>query len=211
MSERRMAKAGRPRNFDRNAALSCAMEAFWAKGYDGVTLEDLQKVMGGLSPPSFYAAFGSKEKVFREAVALCAQSMGAPIVSALSHGKSARESVQAMLLAAVDAFTQRGRPCGCMVTTNWTACMPRHESIRDFLGELRNSRRKLIRDRLRQGVRDGDIPKGADVSSMARFYAMTLDGLSIEARDGSSPKALRSIVQGAMAAWTGFLGPGNVL
>jgi len=32
------------------------MEVFWAHGYAGATLEDLQAVMGDISPPSFYHA-----------------------------------------------------------------------------------------------------------------------------------------------------------
>jgi AcrR family transcriptional regulator len=43
------------------------MEVFWARGYDGATLEELQAAMGGIAPPSFYAAFGSKDQLFREA------------------------------------------------------------------------------------------------------------------------------------------------
>jgi AcrR family transcriptional regulator len=204
-----MAKAGRPRSFDRDSALRRAMEAFWSKGYDAVTLEDLQQAMGGLAPPSFYAAFGSKEKVFREAIELYVRTEGAPTIEALSRGKTARESVQAMLVAAVDVLTQRDKPCGCMVAANFAACSPRHEAVRELLSELRNLRRKKIRDRLRQGVKDGDLPKDADVPSMARFYSMTLDGLSLEAREGASRKALGAMIRGAMAAWDGWLPPAN--
>jgi hypothetical protein len=36
-----MAKRGRPAGFDRAEALQRAMELFWARGYEGATLEDL--------------------------------------------------------------------------------------------------------------------------------------------------------------------------
>jgi AcrR family transcriptional regulator len=65
------------------------MELFWAKGYEGATLAELQRVMGGITAPSFYAAFGSKEALFREAVALYHQTQGAPIVKALAEGPTA--------------------------------------------------------------------------------------------------------------------------
>src|SRR5437016_4416200 len=60
-TNRNMSRTGRPREFDRDEALQRAMELFWAQGYEGATLADLQKAMGGITAPSFYAAFGSKE------------------------------------------------------------------------------------------------------------------------------------------------------
>ena len=65
-----MAKRGRPAGFDRAEALHHAMELVWARGYEGATLGDLQAAMGGISPPSFYHAFGSKEALFKEVAEL---------------------------------------------------------------------------------------------------------------------------------------------
>src|SRR5262245_34969193 len=63
-----MAKRGRPRTFDREEAVRQARDVFWALGYEGATLADLQRAMGGITAPSFYAAFGSKEQLFREVI-----------------------------------------------------------------------------------------------------------------------------------------------
>lgn len=58
-----MAPRGRPRSFDRDQALERVMQVFWAKGYEGAQLTDLVAAIG-ITPPSFYAAFGSKEAAF---------------------------------------------------------------------------------------------------------------------------------------------------
>src|SRR5688572_25410961 len=87
-----VARRGRPRSFDREEALRRAMEIFWALGYEGATLTDLQEAMGGITAPSFYAAFGSKESLFREAVELYKKTQGAPIAKALAEGPTARSS-----------------------------------------------------------------------------------------------------------------------
>ena len=57
---------GRPKNFDRAAALHQAMELFWERGYEGTSFDELIAAMG-ISPSSFYNAFGSKERLYKEA------------------------------------------------------------------------------------------------------------------------------------------------
>jgi len=196
-----MARRGRPRSFDREDALRRAMEVFWALGYEGATLTDLQEAMGGITAPSFYAAFGSKEELFREAVELYSRTLGAPMMKALAEGPTARAATEALLESAVEAFCKPGMPRGCMLVLGAMNSMPANKSVQDYLRGLRARRQKAIQRRLQRGVAEGELPSRLDLSILASFYATLVDGLAIQARDGASRKALRFAVRCAMAAW----------
>lgn len=196
-----MSRTGRPREFDRDQALLRAMEIFWAQGYEGTTLADLQKAMGGLTAPSFYAAFGSKEDLFREAVELYKKTQGGPIGKALTEGPTARASVEAMLRASAESVCGPGTPRGCMMVLAGINCAATNKSVEDFLREQRALREKGLRQRLRRGIADGDLPASTDINGLVSFYTSILDGMAIRARDGASRKALTDIVRYAMAAW----------
>jgi AcrR family transcriptional regulator len=196
-----MPRTGRPRGFDRQEALQQAMTVFWRLGYEGATLEDLQAAMGGISPPSMYAAFGSKEKLFREATQLYATTIGSRPMRALTAHPAARTAVEAMLHEAADVYGTPGTPAGCLVVTGAINCTPAGKGVHDHLQEFRQQAPQLIRDRLERGVADGDLPPGLDLAAIASFYTTVLHGLAIRAHDGASREALTAAADAAMAAW----------
>ena len=124
---------GRPRSFDRADALLRAMRVFWACGYEGATLTALQEAMGGIAPPSFYAAFGSKEALFREAVELYSRTLGQPMMKALEEGSTARASIEALLYAAAEAFCKPGLPRGCMLVQGALDSAPGNQNVQDYV------------------------------------------------------------------------------
>jgi AcrR family transcriptional regulator len=177
------------------------MEVFWALGYEGATLEDLQAAMGGINPPSFYAAFGSKENLFLEAVELYRATVGDGPVQALAAQPTARAAIEAMLRAAADAFCGPDTPRGCLLVLGAMSCTRASKSVQDQLLEFRLRAPEVIERRLERGVLEGDLPAGLDLAGLASFYTTVLHGLAIRARDGASLNALMAAVDGAMAAW----------
>jgi AcrR family transcriptional regulator len=199
-----MATRGRPRTFDRDQALRSAMEVFWARGYEGATLEELQTAMGGIAPPSFYAAFGSKEKLFREAVALYHSSLGERMRNALTAA-TARDAVQALLHEGVRCFSDADTPRGCLLILGAINCTRANKEAYEHLHQLREQGPEMIRQRLVRGVADGDLPAGAPLADMASFYTTVMQGLAVRARDGASRQTLMAAADGAMAAWEPML------
>jgi AcrR family transcriptional regulator len=194
-------RPGRPRSFDRQEALRAALRLFRELGYEGTSLADLQKALGGLSPPSIYAAFGSKEALFKEAVSLYKSETRARITRALQDAPTTRAAVDAMLRTAVRGTTEPDEPRGCLLVQGALTCSPSNSEMQQYLREQRLEGHRALMSRLKAGVAAGDVPVRANISAIASFYATVIHGISIQAKDGASRASLMSVVDCAMAAW----------
>ncbi len=194
-----MAERGRPRSFDRDAALRRAMEVFWAKGYEGASIADLTAAMG-INSPSLYAAFGCKEALFREALALYGETESCTIWGAM-EAPTAREAVAGFLMRTARAFTRPGKPRGCLVVLSALHATENSETVRRELVRQRAKTVEDLAERLRRGVETGEIAPGTDVKAVAQFYVTVQQGMSIQARDGASRERLEAIARAALAAW----------
>lgn len=201
-----MAIRGRPRSFDRALALQRIMEVFWAKGYEGAQISDLTAAVG-IAPPSFYAAFGSKDAAFREAVDLYVATTGSAAVRALDQGPTARDAVRAMLQGSIDAALGAPQAGGCLLVLGVVNCQPDTEPLRDLLIRIRADTEAAIRARLDRGVIEGDLSPSADTQVLANYFSMLMQGLSMQARDGASRDALEALVAPSLAALTDALPP----
>lgn len=178
--------AGRPRSFDRDAALAAAVELFWRAGYEKTSVAMLTSAMG-VTPPSLYAAFGDKEHLFEEAsdVYFRRTCEGVNHAAALP---TAREAIHRMLADTARAHTDTSTPPGCLMLTE-----PRLEAQREILHQR-------LEDRLARGVRDGDVPAATDTDALATFLVAVMRGMSGCARDGGTFEDLQGIAEIAMTA-----------
>ena len=178
--------------------MDTALELFWQHGYDGVAISDLTSAIG-IAPPSLYAAFGSKEALYRAALERYQQSGGAA-GRMLPPDGTAYEAVAAALYGAVRAVTRPDRPRGCLVSSGLLACAPGTESLAQEHRRLRAAMVTEFQRRITKGIRAGELSKGT-AAALARFYVTVLQGLSVQARDGASAKDLDQVAQHALAAW----------
>jgi AcrR family transcriptional regulator len=190
---------GRPRAFDRDEALDRAMHLFWRRGYEATSVSDLTETMG-ITPPSLYAAFGDKKRLFLEAVDRYQSGPGS-FAQAAFNEPTAERAMRRLMMDTIDSFFEPGNPKGCMVVLAATNCTTDSSDILDELTGRRRMAERLVRDRIAAGRDAGEIPSGADIDTLAGMIVTTLYGLSIKARDGASRASLRKVVEQMMSMW----------
>lgn len=194
-----MAERGRPRGFDRQVALRDAMLVFWSKGFEDASMTDLTTATG-LRSASLYAAFGSKEALFREAVAFYQETMGPMVWSSLDDDVAIEEAIERLLMRTADAFSSPDYPAGCLVVLGAHHAAAGESAVGDELRARRADDIARIRARFERAVGARELPADFDSAAAAAFYAALQAGMSILARDGAGAATLRAIAAGGVAS-----------
>lgn len=193
-------RAGRPRAFDRSEALDTALDLFWRHGFEATSTAQLTAAIG-IAPPSLYAAFGSKEALFREALVLYGQRFGAFLRGPMSGSGGAREAVGQMLHGAARQFSDGRHPLGCMVAAGELQMTAAQSPLAQEVANLRLAAQRVIRNRLNHARKDGELPADTDTATLAAFFAMVIQGMAVQARDGAKPGQLKRMADLALQAW----------
>jgi AcrR family transcriptional regulator len=178
------AMAGRPREFDTDRALETILRAFWRDGFDRITIARLVAETG-VAAPSLYAAFGDKRAMFELASARYIDRLD----TALRHDLDAdtsRQAIANVLRSAAQNFAEASQPAGCLVMAE------------PALAQRRQITRDAIRDRLRQGRRDGELAEDPD--EVSEYVNTVLAGMAARAREGATQESLTSVAHQTLGA-----------
>lgn len=188
-----MANIGRPRKFDRNKALEEAMFLFWKYGYEATSLSQLKASMGNISSPSFYAAFESKEKLFKEACQYYVDQYFIVAEPLWNEDLSTKVAIRKTLVQSLNMQYDKGHPLGCMISLN--TVMARLEENQHVTEILKKSRIKIHQGFIlciQRGVDSGELISPIDSSGLATIFDSFLIGVSSLAREGVDKKEIES-------------------
>ncbi len=192
------------------------MYLFWRKGFAATSISDLTGAMG-IGSPSLYAAFGSKEALYCEALRHYGERYDALVWGRFAAAATARAAVEALLTDTAAALTDatgttvppgpcgRAEPVGCMVTLS-AAGSEGHAELGEIVRAARMRGLERVTDRLRRAVAEGEVGASVDVPALARFVMTVQGGLSLQARDGASRAELEAVAAQAMRGWDARLG-----
>lgn len=194
-----MKTRGRPRGFDRDAALLAATRLFWARGYDGTSLSDLTAAMR-ISPSSFYAAFGDKKALFAEAVQGYMQRYTAIYIEAVTSA-TARDAVERILRDSADEFTDPDRPMSCLVVSAAIHGGSDTIDVRKTLEDHQRALAAILAERIESDQAAGHLGAEVDAAILTDWVRTQWEGLSNQSNAGVPRSRLHEIISLALHAW----------
>ena len=189
---------GRPREFEIDDAIETATGLFWRNGYEGTSLSDLTKAIG-ISPPSLYFAFGSKEGLFRKVIERQNPQL-IKLAESAFRKPTPRAVAKHFLHGYADVLTDPLHAPGCLALNSSLPCAA-GDPLREWLAELREQMRARFRDRFAEARGGEGLPAGMDADSLARLVLVIAWGMAVEAQSGASRKDLRRTIALALPAW----------
>ncbi len=182
--------------FDREHVVGKAMEVFWDDGYACATLQTLGHAMA-LQPGSIYAAFGSKDALFREALQLYVRQVREQLEDAQDEHLDGWALLQGWFEQHVERSTATPIGRGCLLLNSaaesQTLDAESADLVRCELARLTRFLGATVRQ-IRQ--KDGTLPR--DCEAVANTLAAALCGISVLARAGADRKSLLAVARLAL-------------
>ncbi|WP_018268519.1 TetR/AcrR family transcriptional regulator [Methylosinus sp. LW4] len=190
---------GRPRTFDIDKALNVTADMFWRRGYDNTSIGDLTKAIG-ISAPSFYFAFGSKEAVFLRIVEVYLARQNEIVERALRE-PDARAVAASLLFGISDLLTSPDHAPGCLILNNALPICDDHP-FRARWAEGRSAIRNELAERFRKDRESGlAFPEDWDPADTARLVVSLVWGLAVEIHSGASSHEIQRMISHFLGMW----------
>ena len=184
----------RPREFDPEQALDRAMRAFWAKGYEATSLDDLCEATD-LSRSSLYAAYGDKRSLFLQTLDRYGDNAVARVSAALSRPEPVRKALEDFLAEMIEQIVSGFGRTGCFIG-NCAAEVARHD--RAAAAKINRNLDRIeavFREGLERAQNNDELSAETDIGALARFFVASTQGLRLMGKANASRETLEDIAR----------------
>lgn len=179
----------RPRSFDSDSILDKAVETFRAKGFDGTSVEELEKATG-LRRASLYGAYGDKRALYLAALRRYQGTRGVRLLRELNAAKSGRAAIERLFQITVEEAVADS--AGCLLANAASERSAHDGSVARCVEDNRRRVEGALLAAVLRGRADGSVAARGDARACARFlFAATL-GLRALARTGCDRAEMRA-------------------
>ncbi|MBD8165028.1 TetR/AcrR family transcriptional regulator [Erwinia persicina] len=192
---------GRPKTFDRDAALDKALELFWRHGYEGTSLSDLVEATGAKAP-TLYAEFTNKEGMFRAAVDRYTEKFASRSEAALACPETGvAGGIEKYFRSTAACFTDGKKPGGCFFICTSSTLSADSAEVAEMLRNRHSNQEQHLLTFLQTRQAAGELDARTDVAGLAAYLCCLLQGMSVRAREGATHAELDALIDTLMLQW----------
>lgn len=186
------------KQFDEAEVLGKALQAFWARGFEATSIQDLVERMG-LNRGSIYATFGDKRSLFLKALEHYEVHHRRAWFDALRHRHTPRAAILSVFEGALGAALSDHSHGGCFLVNTAIELSPHDKEIAKLVTRGLSETEVYFRDLIREGQKIGEIPAKTDPLQTGRTLLGLLAGLRVLARSRPERPLLEALVDQAAA------------
>lgn len=167
------------------------MHLFWVKGFHATSLKDLEAALQ-MRPGSIYAAFESKEALFKEAIDLYASRMRSDLERSVSTAVSPLRALQSHILGLADLSPCEKPSTACMLVKSLLE-LPGGTTTRQVVEAHLGHVEAMLERSFVRAKEVGELCVESDPARLARRMQTYIFGLKIQAQRESSPELMEQL------------------
>lgn len=180
------------KQFDEQATLVKAMELFWERGYQGVSMNDLVEHLG-VNRASLYATYGNKGTLFLRALSRYDRVHREQWLQQLAREHSPIESLRTAF-AEVAAVPANRRHYGCLLVNTALELPSATPNFEICIGEAFDATQQFFESQLTAAKDSGDLAASADPPALAAALMALFVGIRVLDRARRTPASMRPIL-----------------
>ena len=187
----------RKKEFDVDMVLDKAMKAFWKRGYEATSLNDLLDYMQ-IQRASLYNAFGDKHTLFLNALRRYDVVYRQAEVAKRIKMFSPRQAILSLFQDTIISVVAHGARNGCFLINTALELSPHDPEVAKFVRKaLTHMEQKFFRKMVEKGQLRGEVAKSVVPAQAARALLSLFIGLIVLSRSRPEKLLLESIAKQA--------------
>ena len=186
--------------FEPQRVLEKAMHAFWERGYEGISIEELVQSTG-IGRGSLYATFEDKHSLYLAALDQYIAAVRAQTSALLEQEGTLHEVLQQLFQTQLDALLSDPARRGCFLVNASLEMAPHdievNKLVQSALQELEEGLYRLL---IKAQVA-GELSWRHDPHQLAHFLVGTLVGIRVLARGRQDRRVLEDVVKTALSVF----------
>ncbi|WP_373376699.1 TetR/AcrR family transcriptional regulator [Cupriavidus nantongensis] len=191
----------RPRKFNEQAALTAALDAFWARGYEATSTRDLTSAMG-MTQPSLYNAFGDKRSLFLAALEGYLDGTVRERMARLGAALPPAAAISAYFSESIERSLADPLHRGCLLVNTALEVTPESPDLQQIVANAFAEIRDFFRGQFAAAQQAGEADAALSADEVSAQLLAVLLGMRVLAR--AAPE--RELLEGAVRPTLALLG-----